>query len=51
MLLAYLCEYDARLQWRQHLVNVRDDVTVSAYHFSRKYDSNMAVCVHCIRPV
>ena len=29
----------------------KNDVTVSARHFPSKYDSNMAVCVHCIRPL
>ena len=33
------------LQW--HKV----DITVSARHFPRKYDSNMAVCVQCVRPI
>ena len=51
MLLSYLRENDAHLQWRQPWATVRVDVTVSARHFSRKYDSNMAVWVHCIRPI
>ena len=51
MLLWYLRENDARLQWRQRWTIVRDDVTVSARHLSCKYDSNMAVCVHRIRPI
>ena len=29
----------------------KNDVTVSARHFPRKYDRNMAVCVHFIRPI
>ena len=49
MLLVYLHEYDARLQWRQ--ATVCNDVTVSVRQILRKYDSNMVVCVHCIRPV
>ena len=39
------------LQWRQHGQWPKVDVTLSARQFPRKYDGNMAVCVHCIRPI
>ena len=47
MLLSYLRENDARLQSRQPLAIVHVDVTVSARYFR----ANMAVGVHCIRPI
>ena len=43
MLLSYL-------QWHQHKQWPKVDVTVST-SFSSKYDSNVAVCVHCVRLV
>ena len=50
MLLPYLRENDARLQlhWRQPWATVHVGVTVSAVG---KYDSNMAVFLHCIHPI
>ena len=51
MLLSYLRENDARLQWRQPWSTVRVDVIVSARHFPRKYDSNMTVFIHRICPI
>ena len=51
MYLSYLRENDARLQCRQPWVIVHVDVTVTALHVPRTYAGNMAVCVHCIRPI
>ena len=51
MFLSFLRKYDAHLQWHQHWAIVRVDVTVSAHHFLRTYDHNMALCVHCNRPI
>ena len=51
MFLSYLRENDAHLQWRQPWAIVRVDVTVGVRHFPRSYDSNMAICVHCIGPI
>ena len=42
MLLSYLRDNDARLQWCQPRATVRIDVIVSVRHFRAKYDSNMA---------
>ena len=51
MLLSYLFGNDAHWQWRQHEQWPKVDVTVSACHFSRKYDSSVAFCIVCIRPI
>ena len=51
MLLSYLRENDPTLQWRQPLATVFVDVSESVRHFPRKYDNNMVVTVHCIRPI
>ena len=44
-------KWRARLQWRQPWATVRVDVTISARHFPRRYDSNLTVFVDCIRPI
>ena len=51
MLLSYLRENDARLQWRLPWGIVRVDVTENVHRFPRICDSNMAVCLHCIRHI
>ena len=53
MLLSYLHENGTRLQRRRPSDIVRIDVTASACHLPRKYDSNKAVFVHvhCIRSI
>ena len=43
MLLTYLRESDARLQWRQPWATVHVDVTVSARHLPREYDSDITL--------
>ena len=39
-----------RLQWRQPWATGCVDVTINACYFPCRYDSNMAVFVHCICP-
>ena len=50
--LLHLLENEARLQWRQPWATIRGDIIVSTRHWTpQKYDSSMAICIHCIRPI